>query len=1735
MRTTATVLLLWLALPVFAQDFSNKGKDFWVGYGSHCDMYNTNGTINTTTGGPQQMVLYFATDSITNITVSIPGLGFTQTYSNIPANSIFETPTLPKTGATDARLASEGTSSKGIHIVSDQPIVAYAHIYNGSRSGATLLFPTNTLGKEYYSLNMTQNGGQAWSYCYFFVVATDTGTTTVKITPSANTQTMTAGTTYTFNLTQGQIFNALGYINGNSGVDLTGSKIESIASGTGRCKPIAVFSGSGKINLNCPINGTGSADNYIAQSFPKTAWGKNYLTAPTYGMPFNYFRIAVSDPTAVVQLNGVTLTGLVNNFYYQIAATNQPNYIQSDKPITVAQYITTTGACGNNVGIPSGNGDPEVIYLSPIEQNISKVLLYATPHFAITSHFTTLIIPNGGTALSSFRVDGAAPSASFVVHPQNTAYSYLQQPLSVGTHTIQSDSGFNAIAYGYGSVESYGYNAGTNVRDLYQFISIKNPYATVPFPAACQGSPFFFSIIFPYEPTQIVWKFYGLFPDTTINTPLYDSTWFVNGRQVYRYQLPSPYTINSIGSFPIQVLAQNPSPDGCSGQQEINYTLQVFAPPVADFMNSTVCFPNPIQFTDISNTNGRSVIHRYWDFGDASNTTSNNPSHTYSNAGSYNVKYTIITDVGCLSDTIMHPVILYPLPTGNISGTTEVCKDAPPPAITFTGADGTAPYTFSYTINGGPVQNITSTGNTATIYAPTNTPGTFIYSLVSVQDGSPAACSQNQGGTATIIVNPLPTATIAGTIEVCKDSPSPMIVFTGAGSTAPYIFSYTINGGPVLTATSSGNTATVTVPTNIAGIFIYSLVSVQDGSATSCSQAQSGSATVTINPLPFASISGNTAVCRNTTPPLITFTGSGATAPYIFTYSVNGGAPLTVTSTGNIATVAVPTGTAGSFVYTLISVQDASPTTCSQLQSGTVTVIVHPLPAPSFTSSNPRCAIGLVNFSDGTLPNATGLTNWYWEFGDPVSGPLNNSNLQNPSHFFASAGNYIIRLVATNTNGCVSDTLTQTLLINPKPVAGYIIPDVCLSDTYAQFTDTSQIVAPDNLTNWNWNFGDPISGPANISTLQNPQHSYTAVGVYQVELIITTNNGCRDTITQNVSVNGSFPLANFNILNAAALCANDSVAISEASSVFPGVITKVIIYWDNSGAPASFDLDDYPYTGKIYKHLYPNFQAPLTKNFIIRYRAFSGGICVKDTLKTIIVNAAPSVRFDPMPDICLDTLPRQITQAYETGAVPGVGIFSGPGVSPSGIFNPSVAGPGTHTIKFLFIGSGGGCADSASQTIKVLAPPVANFTSSLPACEKNSISFTQNSTTPEGIITNWIWDFGDGSPVQNNTNGNTVTHQFANWGNYDVKLWVITSKGCVSVKKILQVHIDPLPKPNFNIPASICLPNALATFNNSTTIADGSVATLSYLWNFGDPGSGPVNISTAINPSHTYISTGNYTVNLQVSSLAGCIKDTNIILNTIHAQPLANFSVSPSYVCIGSSFRLNDNSDQQGGIVTQWNWDMGDGQTRSINPLNYTYRGTGNYTVTLYTLNNFGCRSNNYSMALNVYPYPVVDAGPDRFVLEGGQITLQATATGNQLHYRWTPPLHFISSDTLLYPTILGVNDITYQLKVIAQGGCADSSTVFIKVLKYPAIPNIFSPNGDGIHDTWTILYLNSYPGCTVDIVNRYGQPVFHSEGYNKPWDGTVNGKPAPSGTYYYVVDPKNGRKKMTGFVDLVR
>ncbi|MBI5372269.1 MAG: PKD domain-containing protein [Sphingobacteriales bacterium] len=1723
-RHLVTLLLVTASWQLSAQDYSNKGKDFWVIYTGHIDGTNS------------RMALYITSEFNASGTLSVGGssLPFTVTANQITTLRLTNASTPNNSLAYNGQVTGIGTN-RGIHIVADTPIVVYAHILNAARSGSSLVLPTKVLGREYFVSTYASAPG-ANSKPEFAIVATEDNTQVeIKATLADANNTYPANIPFQVTLNKGDVFQ----YQGANGTDLSGSYIKSVASASAPCKPIAVFAGSTWTAMGCASAGSG--DNLYQELFPLVSWGQSYITAPFKLRAYDIFRIMVKDPTTVVQVNGVTLNPgtLINNSYYEIntIGNNTPRIITSNKPVCVVQFMITQNCDGVN-------SDPEMIILNPIEQTLSDITVLSArndltpPNTNITRHFLNIIIKTAG--LGSLRIDGAPYTSTPVAIP-STPYSYLQEEVTASTaanptHRAVSDSGFTAIAYGYGNVESYGYNAGTNVRDLYQFVTVQNQYATVPFPAACKSSPFYFSMVFPYQPTQIAWNFNGLFTNVTISNPVYDSTWTVNGKQLYRYKLTTPYTINTAGTYPIRVIAQNPTPDGCSGEQQIDYDLQVFNPPLADFTYAPVCFPNPVQFTENNNTGGRPVISRYWDFGDAVTANSSNPLHLYAAPGIYNARFALITDVGCLSDTTIHPVTVSPLPTASISGSTPVCQDGTPPLVTFTGATGTAPYLFTYTINGGGPLTVTSTGNTATVAAPTAVPGIFTYTLVSVKDASPAACSQAQTGTVTITVNPLPTAGISGNTAVCQYAASPFITFTGATGAAPYTFLYNINGGTSQSVTTTaGNSVTVAVPTTTVGTFIYNLLSVTDGTSTACSQNQTGAATVTVNPLPTASVAGTTEICQNGTSPLITFTGAAGTAPYTFFYSINGGPLLTVTGTGNTATVSVPTAIAGTFVYTLVSVTDASSTACYQLQTGTATVTVHPLPTGNFNFSAPQCPGILVNFTDISLPNVGSLVSWSWNFDDPSSGALNTSALQNPSHLFYSSGTYNVTLTVSNDKGCVSNLYTGPVLIRPKPLSGFILPDVCLNDTYAQFSDTSSVDAPGSITAWQWNFGDPGSGVNNVSVLQHPQHSYTAVGSYPVELIVTSNYGCMDTVQQQLFVNGSFPVANFTVNNPAALCANDSVAIVEASTVFPGNITKVEICWDNAGLPLVFDTDDQPFTGKVYKHLYPNFQSPLSKIFTIRYRAYSGGICVNEIFRNIAVNAAPLVQFTAMPDICLDAAPFQITQAVETGGVPGSFVYSGPGVSPSGIFDPALAGPGTHTIKYVFTSTAGGCSDSITQTIKVFAPAVAAFSSVSPLCETKTLVFPQNSSTPEGTLVSWIWDFGDGSPVLNVSNGNPVTHIYAAWGDYVVKLKVVTSNGCVSTDAVNNIHVNPQPKPDFRIPASVCLPNANAIFSNLSVIADATESSFTYLWNFGDPASGVVNTSTAVNPSHTYVTTGPYAVNLQVTSGAGCVQDTTISITTIHDQPLASFNTDKPEVCLGDAIQFSDNTNPLGGITTQWNWTMDDGSTRNTASFAYTYADSGTYRVSLFTVNSFGCRSTTFTAPVTIHPYPVVDAGPDRRVLEGGQIVLQPTVSGNDLSYLWTPNLYFAAGNTVLNPVILGVEDITYTLAVTGRGGCMESDQVYIKVLKKPMVPNIFSPNGDGIHDKWEILYLESYPGCTIDVVNRYGQPVFHSIGYTSPWDGKINGRDAPVGTYYYVIDPKNGRARISGYVDVIR
>jgi gliding motility-associated-like protein len=2031
----SALILIFLLCSILsnAQDFSNKGKEFWLCFPQHVPSGNNLATLS----------IWITSDRASSGTVTMTNGAFSAPF-NIPANGLQEIQ-IPHATGHISNAESGIVIQKSIRVKTDPgkpAVVAYAQQWGAARSAATLLLPTNVLGKNYYATSFNQAGTNSGSYLaksQFQIIATKPNTQ-VRITPRTNG---TVGASFIISLPlTGDMYQY------QADQDLTGSLIESIASPTGGCLPIAVFSGSSALTFGTNSCATGNSyDPLFQQQYPVSTWGKNFGFVPFGDYPNgNPYRVLASQNNTNVYFNGSLVATLNAGQIYPATfnttpvVLNAPTSITADKPVAVIQYASRQNCSG------SGFGDPDMVLLNPIEQNISDITIFSSSQQAITRQWVNILIKT--VAVPSFRIsfNGGPlnpPTGTWQAFAPLPGYSYLQQLLgAAGSYRLVADSGYNAIAYGFSAnFESYAYSAGTNVKDLYQQIGVSTQYGIEPSPSVCKGSPFRFKVSLPYCADSILWDLTQLpgppVPSTvliqyTTCTPGVggpDSTSVVNGVTLYWYSLPTLFTFNTSGTFPVNMTVYKPNTDGCGSEQEIDFDLNVYDPPIADFtISNDGCVAEPVQFTDITTTPRPSYIWN-WNFGDPASGPANisglqNPTHIFSAPGNYTVTFSTITTPGCISAQITKQVIVTDipaatisgattvcvndpspnitftasegkptytftyninggpsqtisttgintsvtlpvptnvpgtyrynllevkntgstlcvrsytntfvdvivnqntgltltsgssnqtvcqngpitdivytisgggnnatatglppgvngvynaglftisgsptiagvynynitatglclpsslpgvitvkeLPTASISGTTTVCLNGTSPQITFTGADGASPFTFTYNINGGPNQTVTTTtGNSVTVAAPTTTAGTYTYNLVSVQEGSAQLCSQAQTGSAIVTVNPLPTANIAGTATVCLNAPSPditftgavgsppftftyninggasqtvtttsgnsvtlpvptntagtftynllgvqegsgiacsqaqtgsatitvnplptasitgstavcvnatlpQITFTGAVGTAPYTFTYNINGGPNLTVTTtSGNSVTVTVPTNTAGTFTYNLVGIQEGSANLCSQPQTGSATVIVNPLPTASISGVAEVCLNAPSPLITFTGASGTAPYTFTYNINGGASQTVSTTaGNSVTVPVPTGTAGTFTYNLLSVQDGSSTLCLQAQSGSVAVIVNPLPTSNFTVNTPSCETRTISFTDISTPNAGVITNWLWNFDDPASGPDNTSTLQNPTHIFANAGTYNVSLIVTTDKGCVSVNPPRPVVINERPLAGFIIPEVCLSDTYAQFTDTSRVQPPDNIVAWNWNFGDPPSGPANVSVLQNPQHSYTATGNYNVELIATSNQGCKDTIVQVLTVNGSFPVANFTLQNPTTLCANDSVSIVEASTVFPGNITKVEIYWDNVNQPAVFDTDNFPFTGKIYKHLYPNFQAPLTRSFTIRYRAYSGGVCVNDKIQTITVNAAPKVQFNNLPDLCYDAAPYQIPPsiASEIGGVPGSGVFSGPGVSPTGVFNPGAVGPGTYTIKYTFTSSAAGCVDSLSKTITVRDTASARFTVQPVICERSDISFNSSSSIippSAGTITGWLWNFGDPSSGTANTSSlQNPTHSFTSWGTYTVSLTVISSNGCRSTVYSAPVFVNPIPRPRFTFPASSCLPSANVQFTNVSSIPDGTQATFSYLWNFGDPPSGALNTSTGTSPSHIYNTLGPFNVNLQVTSGAGCIRDTTILLNTIHPQPTGSFTVNKPDVCVGQSFQFTDNSNPADGTTTQWNWTMGDGNVRTIPAFSYSYGSAGSYDVSLYIINSFGCRSTTFNQTLTVNPYPIVDAGPDLFILEDGSDTLKAIVNAINPTYLWTPNQYFLSSNTVLNPVVKGVDDIWYTLTVTGRGGCQQSDRVFVKVLKGPEIPNIFSPNGDGVHDKWIINYLDTYPGCTVEIFNRYGQRIFSSTGYGQPWDGTVNGKPVPIGTYYYIVNPKNGRSIMSGYVDVIR
>lgn len=1374
MRKFSLLSTLFLfSLASFAQDFSNKGKEFWLCSPTHVDGSNL-----------ATLSIFITSDKASSGTISMPNNAFSATF-NIAANGIQEIQ-IPLASYPNVKIRNNESTlilKKSIHILVDNgkaPVVAYAQQWAGARSAATLLLPTNVLSTKYYAISFTQNGSGSSSTgdpakSQFQIIAIKDNTT-VQITPKVN-GVLQAPFTVTLPLA-GDLYQYQDNPNntGTSNVDLTGSYIESLASGTEGCHPIAVFSGSSNTTFGVQgcLGNSSSYDPLWQQLYPVSTWGKNFGFIPfaDYGAG-NPYRVMASEDNTNVFFNGAKVATLNAGEIYPNTYTDlkppviiDPTNITADKPVCVAQYAQKQDCAGNGNSI----GDPDMVILNPIEQNISNIKVFSSTNQAITHQWVNVLLKS--SAVSSFTINGIAPTASWNTFLNLPGYSYLKQSLiGLSSATLAADSGFNAICYGFGAVESYAYSAGTNVIDLYTKLGVSSLYNIETSPAVCIGETFKFKISLPYLVDSIDWDF-GAPPNppsVRVKYPLQmpDSTTSINGKSIYWYSVPGNYNYPTVGTYPINIKTYSQNTAGCGNIQELDFVLDVSAPPTAAFTNTTPgCIAEQVQFTDAT-VSAKPVYKWSWNFGDPSSGAQNtstlkNPVHIFSTPGNHTIQFSTITTAGCVSSTISKIINVPALPKATISGGGTLCQNGIAPVITFTGTDGTAPFIFTYHIitNGvaGIAQTITSAADgKATITAPINIAGTFVYSLDNIQNSTGTLCtSVITGQTATVKVNPLPTAVVSGTNAVCLNTTA-NITFTGAGSTAPYIFTYTIDNGsgpgtPQTIVSSGTGIANIAVPTNASGTFNYTLVSVKDASATACSQLQTGSAIVTVNPLPTATITGNNDLCLNATSPTVVFTGANGTAPYTFSYTLNNGTVQTIkTTTGNSIFISVPTVVADTFIYKLTSVQDASITACSQAQTGTATIIVHPLPTAIFNFSVPSCETGIINFdASSSIANAGVINKWDWNFDDAANSTTANPNvstIQQPVHSFLKPGTYNVSLTVTTDNGC-KNTISKVLTITPRPQAGFVIPEVCLFDPFAQFTDTSKVNGGGTITSWDWDFGDLTnSNPANPNTsvVKDAKHKYIAAGSYLVRLVSTSNTGCRDTLTQTLVVNAGNPIADFSLLNATANCASDSVAIQNKSSVSSGSVTRLEIYWDNIGNPTGVFTDETPELDKIYKHKYPGFNTPLTKTFNVRVRAFSGGVCFSDQVKAITVNATPLVVFNDLPNGCIDVPTYTLTQASETAGVPGTGVYSGDGVTKniSGVytFNPALAGAGTHVIKYVFTSSAAGCQDSATKKVEVYPNPAVDAGPDAGILAGGSITL-QPTVTGNNLTYVWSWNNG---------------------------------------------------------------------------------------------------------------------------------------------------------------------------------------------------------------------------------------------------------------------------------------------------------------------------------------------------------------------------------------------------------
>jgi gliding motility-associated-like protein len=741
----------------------------------------------------------------------------------------------------------------------------------------------------------------------------------------------------------------------------------------------------------------------------------------------------------------------------------------------------------------------------------------------------------------------------------------------------------------------------------------------------------------------------------------------------------------------------------------------------------------------------------------------------------------------------------------------------------------------------------------------------------------------------------------------------------------------------------------------------------------------------------------------------------------------------------------------------------------------------------------------LFNFTNNsTIP--TGTNSFIWNFGDNTS-----STASAPTKAYDSANNFLVTLIASSNNNC-KDTSSKPVVTYAQPVAKFNIKDSlqCFRSHLFAFTNNSSNF---DIPSYFWHYGN-----GDTSNQRNPIYVYDTNGVFKINLTVVTQFGCKDSSIQFVETY-PMPLANFTINDTGQCIVNNQFVFTNNSSI---AYNKMTYSWDlNDGTKGTLDTIKHTYLndGKYTIQLVANSEKGCLDTIKKKVAVFPMPVAKFELSDTAMCELGNNFNYKNLSTILYDTL----NYKWEFGN----GNFSDL-KSP----NHSYLNEGVYDIRLL-VTSEMGCIDSTKSKIEIHPMPIAKFnTNDTDQClGSNSFSITNESLISKGNLSN-NWNLGDGA----SSNLLNLTHQYKAFGDYLVTLITTSNKNCKDTSyQNIKVYSHPIIKYKLNNKES-CLKNNKFILEDITTHTS---KTKNWDWIFYKANSGLDLTFNTSNVELQFNKIGKYFYQL-------ILTDSNICSDTINdylqVLPQSKLDFYSDTVCIGEENTFTSNCSVDSGSITELKWEFGDGTSDINTNTTHKYTSPGNYNVTLTSNNSFNCKDTltkpNSAQSRDI---PTASFTYDK-ILDSLTYTgykFQSTSIGlSKLAHFWTFNNNLTSTDVNPY-TLFSDSGLKWiELEVEDQFGCKNQTGKWIKaspeMLVY--IPNSFSPNEDGINDSFKpygVVYPKEYEWIVLD---RWGGVIYKSNNYLEGWNGKIKDKLVPDGVYAYVLKVTTAQNKKLRF-----